>query len=140
MARKDRGGKKESPFASVERGKLSFSFEFFDTSTECYCFSNGTPEQIKKAMARLRQLSEKTFSELLAEKKVLHLHPVDWDKTTKPEGFPDAKAMEMEAFQFALLGVNGQLTRVYGALSRDTFYIVWIDWNHEIWPTLKRHT
>lgn len=140
MARRDKGGKKESPAAAIERGKITFSFEFFDTNTDRYCLSNGTPEQIKAVMLRLRQINEKTLHELLAERKVSHFHPIDWDKTTEQGGFPDARANAMEPFQFALLGVNGQLTRVYGGLYRDTFYIVWIDWNHEIWPSLKRHT
>lgn len=138
MARKGKPEKESE--SAIPRGKLNFSFEFFDTETTKYCLSNGTPEQIKAALARLKETNGKTLLELLRESKVRHFHEVDWDQTTEPDGFPDPRAMEMQAFQFALLGVNGQLTRVYGALSRDTFYIVWIDWNHEIWPSLKKHT
>lgn len=46
----------------------------------------------------------------------------------------------LEPFHFALLGVNGQLTRVFGAYSSGTFYIVWFDLDHMIWPSELKHT
>jgi len=71
---------------------------------------------------------------------VYHFAEVDWACTTERSGFPEDAANQMSAFHFALLGVNGQCARVYGAYSENTFYIVWFDRNHEIWPTPLRHT
>lgn len=115
--------------------KLRFSFEFYDTSSNEFCLSRWTQEQIRLTLTRLLEISSKTFHELSREKKVLHFHEVIWERTIKTSGFPNKEANKLHAFQFALLGVNGQLARVFGAYAENVFYIVWFDLNHEIWPT-----
>jgi hypothetical protein len=97
-------------------------------------------EQIKESLGRLKDINQKNYNELWSNKAVLHFHPVIWEETTEKKGFPYKQANDMEAFQFSLLGINHQKARVYGAYSGDTFYIVWFDLNHEIWPTFKKWT
>ena len=91
-------------------------------------------------MNRLKDVSAKTFNELMQQRKVLHFGPVLWEKTIKPQGFEVPQLEALEPFHFALLGVNGQLTRVYGAYGSSIFYIVWFDLNHLIWPTPLKNT
>ena len=119
--------------------KLVFSFEFYDTS-EDFCLSKFKREDVKKALERLRQLNCKTLDEIFRQKKVLHFHEVDWNKTIKKSGFPSTMANQLSPFQFSLLGINNQKARVYGAYQNNIFYIVWFDLDHEIWPTFLKNT
>jgi hypothetical protein len=120
--------------------KISFSFEFYDTQDDTYCMSKFSTEQVRKAMNRLKDISTKTFHELQQQRKVLHFGSVVWEKTIKPTGFENAAINGLDSFHFALLGVNEQLARVYGAYSQGVFYVVWFDLEHKIWPTKLRNT
>jgi hypothetical protein len=120
--------------------KIKFSFEFYDLSQDGYCLSEWPPEKIKRALACLKDINTKSFLELQKNKRVYHFDEVIWSRTVMPEGFPDARTHAMSPFHFALVGVNGQLARVFGAYSSGTFYIIWFDLNHEIWPVPLKNT
>lgn len=120
--------------------KLNFSFEFYDISEQTYCLSNFTSEQVKIAMTRLKEISTLTFEELRRNDRVFHFGSVTWEKTIKKNGFENKVLDVLPPFHFALLNVNEQLCRVYGAYYQGTFYIVWFDLNHEIWPTKLKNT
>lgn len=139
MASKRTGKRIESAPAPITV-RVRFSFEFYDLTQDKYCLSKAEPLQVRRIMERLRQINEKTFAELNQAGAVLHFHSVDWDKTRERHGFPYAQLADFEAFQVALLGVNGQKARLYGAYSANIFYVVWFDLEHHIWPSFKRHT
>ncbi len=120
--------------------KIKFSFEYYDTNSTDYCISCWSKEQIRKSLKRLKEINEKSFKELLRSRRVYHFREVNWEKTTKPEGFDDTRVKKMAAFHFALLGINKQLARVYGAYSLGIFYIIWFDLDHKIWPTPLKNT
>ena len=119
--------------------KLRFSFEYYD-STSKYCLSSCTGEQVKKTLSRLKDINSKTLNELRRERWVYHFNEVIWENTKEKGGFPDSRLSKLPAFHFALLGVNQQLARVFGAYSQDTFYIVWFDLNHKIYPSPLKNT
>lgn len=131
-------GKIETP--KLPLLKLNFSFEYYATLDDKYCLSKFSSIQIKTAMSKLKEISAMTFEELQRNRAVLHFGAVVWEKTIKPDGFGINALKSIEAFHFALLGVNGQLCRVFGAYYQGTFYIVWFDLNHEIWPTKLKNT
>lgn len=119
--------------------KIRFSFEYYDKSSTNYCLSCWGQVQIRNALLRLQEICTKSFNDLSRERRVYHFGEVDWEKTTKKSGFPDRRVHQLPAFHFSLLG-NNQKARVYGAYSTGTFYIVWFDLNHDIWPVQLRHT
>ncbi len=131
--------KNRIPEPKIPNNKIKFSFEFYDTSCK-YCLSNWGEGKIAAALGRLQDINSKTFDDLRRESVVYHFNSVDWSKTIERSGFPLAVANELEPFHFSLLGVNGQKARVFGAYSQGTFYIVWFDLNHVIWPTLLKNT
>ena len=120
--------------------KMRFSLEYYDKSSSNYCLSCWGQEQIRKALLRLRDICAKSFNDLSRERRVYHFGEVIWEKTTKKLGFPNNRVNQLPAFHFALLGINNQKARVYGAYSTGIFYIVWFDFNHEIWPVELKHT
>lgn len=118
-------------------GKIKFSFEYYDLKRPEYCLSGWTNDQIKDSLARLKEINEKTHNELHQQRSVYHFHEVDWDKTKEKSGFP----MILEnPYQFALLGVNGQLARVFGSYVGGVFYIVWFDLTHCVSPSKMKNT
>ncbi len=77
------------------------------------------------------------------QRKVYHFTPTDWSKSSMfPEGFPDyIKALNhLDPFHFAILGLNQQKARVFGAVAGSTFYVVWFDYNHSILPYRLKNT
>jgi hypothetical protein len=120
--------------------KLTFSFEYYDKCSTRYCVSKWTETQIRDTILRLQEVCTKTFNDLRIQRGVYHFNEVDWSQTTEKNGFPNSRVNELPAFHFALLNVNRQLARVFGAYSTGVFYIVWFDLNHEIWPSLLQHT
>lgn len=120
--------------------KIKFSFEYYDLSRPEYCLSEWQTEQIKKALERLKDINTKSFLDLRKDRVVYHFGEVIWEKTIEKNGFTDPRLKPMAPFHFSLLNVNGQKTRVYGAYSEGTFYIVWFDLEHIIWPSFLRNT
>lgn len=124
-----------------EAKNIAFSFEFYDTSCENkYCLSKWEKDQVALALARLKDINNKTYNEISKDAKGYHFNQVDWDKTNKKEGFPDVRLKNLPPFHFSLVGINNQKARVFGAYSENVFYIVWFDFNHEIWPSYKKYT
>ena len=130
----------EVPTPKLPDENIQFSFRFYDTSSKEFCISRWGEEKIFASLKALQDINRKTYSELLGGKTVYHFHPVPWEQTDKKNGFPNANVNALDAFQFALIGVNGQKARVFGALARNTFYIVWFDLEHKIYPTWKKNT
>lgn len=120
---------------------LKFSFEFYDCSGK-YCISDWKKEDIQKTLGCLGNINTKSFSELSRDRRVYHFFEVDWKRTIEKRGFPNPRINNLPPFHFALIGVNNQKARVYGAYSGQSrvFYIVWFDLEHKIWPTEKRNT
>ncbi len=119
---------------------LKFSFEYYDLESDEYCISCWNKEQIRQSLLRLQEISSLSFNELRIGKRVYHFGEVNWADTAYPKGFPNEKLSALPAFHFALLGINGQKARVFGVYSTGTFYIVWFDLEHEVWPSFKKFT
>lgn len=130
----------EIPQPSINKNdKLTFSFEFYDNNGK-YCLSKFKQGDVPLVLERLKQLNEKTINEILRDKNVLHFHEVYWERTTEKKGFPSSTVNSFNPFQFSLNGINNQKARIYGALTSTIFYIVWFDLEHQIWPSIKKHT
>lgn len=142
MAKKHKNGPRFPLTELPENRKITFSFEYYDTSCDNYCISNQkwNRQQIKRTLYCLSDVSSKSFNQLRREKREYHFNEVDWKSTIKKSGFPSPTVNQMSPFHFSLIGVNGQLARVYGSYYQGIFYIVWFDLEHEIWPVELKHT
>ena len=138
MGIKAKANRSVPPPQLPENQKLRFSFEYYDGSK--YCVSEWTKKDIKDALLRLREVCRMTFNDLRRGSRVYHFHEVDWNTTSEKTGFADPDVNQLQPFQFALLGINKQRARIYGAYSTGTFYIIWFDLNHSITPSLQKHT
>ena len=66
--------------------------------------------------------------------KALRAHRLRWEETSEPTGFAhlNPQLREQEAWQFEI-SVN-EHGRVHGLLLDNTFFVVWIDPKHEMYP------
>jgi hypothetical protein len=128
------------PQPNLSQDKIRFSFEFYDTDRNDYCLSAWEQNQIRETLGRLKQVNTKSFQELNKDRRVMHFGEVDWGKTTEHRGFNNPTLALLPPFHFALLGVNGQKARVFGAYAGGVFYIVWFDLEHVIWPSFLKNT
>jgi len=115
--------------------ELRFSFKFFDASDEEMCpvsFGDGYTQTL---MQRLRDLSSwkvKRFTG--AQDQSVRNHQHDWTKTSRPKGFANLNAyfQDYPGWQFCLTAnAHG---RVHGIIIDDTFHVIWLDQDHNLYP------
>ncbi len=95
-------------------------------------FSDGYTQTL---MERLKDLSSWTVQRFTSEyNKTLRNHKHTWEKTARPEGYVHLNAAyrELEGWQFCLTA--NEHGRVHGVIIDDTFYVIWLDCNHRMYP------
>jgi len=143
MKRNNKKGKPRDdkiPIPDIKDETIKFSFKYYDTDTNKYCISNWNTSDILRTLVRFQEINKKTYLDMYRDKFVYNFHPVDWAQTTKKDGFPTENANQIDPYQFSILGVNNGKARVFGCFANNIFYIVWFDYNHEIWPSPLKHT
>jgi|SRR6185436_8144090 len=135
-----KNNKKTIPVPELPKDEtLKFSFRCYDESGR-YCLSKWEKSDVLTVLKRLKDLNTKTYNELQRNRSVYHFHAVNWEITTEKKGYSDVFLKNKEPFQIALVGINNQKARLYGAFERNTFYIVWFDFDHTITPSTLKHT
>lgn len=129
------------PEGSILKGKtpeleLKFSFKYFDSSDEELCPPKFNENYTQVLMERLKALSSWTVQEFISSNsKSIRSHPHIWEKTSRPNGFSHLN----EQLKGTITGWQFQLTlsehgRVHGFFINNTFYIVWLDKDHKLYP------
>jgi hypothetical protein len=145
----DQSGKRiprasEEPFQDLIR----FSFKFLDDETEDFLPSKSETRDhyLATLMGRLRTVSTYKIGEFLGNRsmqKGIDAHPIDWtDPRVKnhEDGFsrvPKADEQARDAannyaWQFSL--TKNEYGRVHGFILGSTFYVVWLDPEHLLYP------
>lgn len=115
--------------------ELRFSFKFFDASDSELCPRVFPDTYIHTLMERLKDLSSWTIQQFTQQRhKVLRNHQHKWEETSRPEGFK-----HLNAYLRSYPGWQFQLTanehgRVHGIIIADTFYVIWLDRDHKLYP------
>ncbi len=119
----------------VPNNLLRFSFKFFDGADDELCPTAFPDGYTRTLMERMRDLSSWTISQFESRvDKAVRNHKHDWSKTSRPNGFSSLN----EQFQ-AYSGWQFQLTanehgRVHGIIIDNTFYVIWLDVEHNLYP------
>ncbi len=114
---------------------LKFSFKFFDHTDAEMCpaaFKDGYTQTL---MRRLQALSGWTVAEFTGrEEKSIRNHRHDWARTSRPDGFSHLNEhyRAYEGWQFCLTA--NEYGRVHGIIIDDTFYVIWLDQDHRMYP------
>jgi hypothetical protein len=86
-------------------------------------------------MERLRDLSSWKVVDFTGKtEKSVRNHSHQWDRTTRPNGFANLNAhyQAYDGWQFCLTA--NEHGRVHGIIMDDTFYVIWLDHDHALYP------
>lgn len=115
--------------------ELRFSFKYFDESDGVMCPGSFSSGYTRALMQRMRDLSSWTVKQFTSQAhKTVRNHRHDWSRTTRPNGFGalNEQMKAYEGWQFCLsANAHG---RVHGILIDDTFYVIWLDKDHRLYP------
>ncbi|HSU15748.1 hypothetical protein [Longimicrobium sp.] len=119
----------------VEPERLRFSFRYLDTTHPAFSLARCGAGYFHLLLKRLHELSSLSAEEFRARRSgTLRVHPIDFsDPRVAVPGFGirGVRADEI-AWQFALsANAHG---RVHGFLFEDTFYVRWLDPEHNLYP------
>lgn len=115
--------------------KLRFSFELFDQADQELCPQSFRDGYTQTLMQRLRDISTWKVNDFCTKfDKALRNHQHDWSKTSRPEGFGNLNDhfKGKDGWQFCLSA--NEHGRVHGIIIDDTFYVIWLDHDHRLYP------
>ena len=112
---------------------LRFSFKLFDLADPHVCPENFAEGYVRALMERLKGLSTWTVNEFVGNSdKSVRNHVITWEKTSRPDGFDLPEQYEAyRPFQFSISA--NERGRVHGLLIDDTFHLIWLDENHNLY-------
>lgn len=115
---------------------IRFSFKFLDETDDAFQFEGNQPHYFLKLLQRLRDMSRLEMSDVLrnlGQHKGMRCHPIDWSETTRVNGFGiPIDGADANAWQFSL--TSNEHGRVHGFLIESTFFVVWLDPQHNLYP------
>ena len=117
---------------------IRFSFQHFDPSDEEVCPPTFQPRYTQTLMERLKALSSWSVKEFMnSHSKSIRAHTHDWEKTARPRGFQhlNEQLRASPAWQFQLS--KDEHGRVHGFFIGNTFYVIWLDRDHKVYPGRK---
>jgi hypothetical protein len=114
---------------------LTLSFKYFH-QREPFLFAHGDEQYPTNLLERLRGVCQMTANDFRnAGNKALRCHQIDWQETSEPNGFDHINpqlASQIVPFQFSVsANLHG---RVHGFWIEETFFIVWLDPTHALYP------
>ena len=101
-------------------GKVSVSLKYFDSKFEC--FSKWQPRDLKQFTAWLGKVREKSKADITSDTKLCHRHHGEVKRLPAE--------ISRETFVYGLRITDK--ARVHGIFSGDTFYLIWLDRNHNL--------
>jgi len=116
--------------------KLRFSFSLFDASDKEVCPDVFDDRYTHTLMVRLKDLSSWTVKQFVGQyNKAVRNHEIDWSDTSRPNGFShlNEQYREAPAWQFSVS--SNKHGRVHGVIIDDTFYVIWLDCDHKLYPS-----
>jgi hypothetical protein len=133
-------GKKPNPVWYVPAGDihLRFSFKYLDVYHLRFSVSKCGESFLVELATRLKEYSTWTVEQFRdANNTVEHRHPIYFPDTSEPQGFTGIDPEEFadgENWQFSVSLSPGCMGRVHGVLLGDTFFVVWLDKCHRLYP------
>ena len=119
---------------------LRFSFKYLDlVGNAKFSLKRCRDGYLHTFLERLRDLSRLTAKEFRTNRsRALRAHPIDFRETTEPQGFRalNEQLRAEQAWQFQLTA--NEHGRVHGVLLLDTFFVVWIDPDHELYSSQRQ--
>lgn len=116
---------------------LRFSFHFFDRKHEAFNCGDTEAEWYIGLLDSFKEVSGLSLIELKQQRQHYDAHEHDWDKLDYEYTLPQLlwDQVRDHCLQFRISKSDG---RVHGFTINNTFYIVWLDPHHNLYPC-ERH-
>ena len=114
---------------------VRFSFKHIDLQSTEFGPAHCCQEYLRCLVERLRHYSQWPLEEFLDQNNQDNRHMIDFRVTRFAEGFPNVNLDQLqyhEAWQFGLR--RDRRWRVHGIVLGDTFFVIWLDPNHLLFP------
>lgn len=115
--------------------KIIFSFRFLDLKTEPFNLGGVCEKWYPELFQMLSNVSNYTRSDLILANGTFRCHTHDWDKLDYKFNFDDDFLDQVDCRQIRIGKSKGG---IHGFLIGNTFYIVWLDRHHNLYP-MDRH-
>ena len=118
-----------------EPERIRFSFRYLDTAHPAFSIARCDRVYFRLLLARLRAISALSVDEFRSRRSgTLRIHPIDFsDDRVSIRSFGIREIdVDEQAWQFALSA--NEHGRVHGFLTEDTFYVRWLDPEHNLYP------
>lgn len=115
---------------------LRFSFKYLDFNNPKFHYDDCADGYLQKILVRLRDIGGYTIKRFRYEQTAsLRNHRISWDRSSEPQGFSclNEELRQEESWQFGVTA--NEHGRVHGFLIDETFYIVWLDPLHRLFPS-----
>jgi|SRR5579872_1396148 len=120
---------------------LRFSFKHLDFNYPKFHPSRCSLQYFLKLFEILQRFSSWTVDDFIDQNNTEHRHIIPFENSSEPDGFqqiPEIDAEQLgyhEGWQFGVSPDQRENRwRVHGLLVDDTFYVVWLDQNHQLFP------
>jgi hypothetical protein len=143
MPSQSRGGIPEAHTPS-ENAPVRFSFKYLDGDNSRFQILCCESEFFTALLRSLQLFSTWTVDIFMDQNNKQHRHTIDFGCTSEPNGFINAPNFDPEqlgiheAWQLSIYPfVPYRSERVHGILIDDTFFVVWLDPRHILYPERK---
>jgi len=127
--------------AEIDSLPLRFSFKHLDLTNQKFRPSGCSNEYLCKFFEVLRLFSGWTVGDFIDQNNREKRHIIDFEASSEKDGFQNIPDVDREQFGFLQgwqFGVffKGEYNRwrAHGILADDTFYVVWLDERHLLYP------
>src|SRR5882762_4429550 len=122
---------------------LKFSFKHLDLNNSKFHWSQCPVTFFQKLLEIMARFSTWRVEEFTEENNEEHRHWINFPDTSEPQGFQNIPNVDSEQFGYEYgyqFGVNPAIPwnrwRAHGILIDDTFFLVWLDPDHRLFPAV----
>jgi hypothetical protein len=144
MGNRRKGGVKPPQRPSNPR-RLRFSFRYLQADHPKFDIKHCNSDYMAHLLRALQRYSSFTVDQFIEiDPSDQHRHPIHLSDSSEPRGFPsidpdvDEDLWTDQVLQFALSEdkiAPRSAWRVHGFIYEDVFYVVWLDSQHNLFPT-----
>jgi hypothetical protein len=126
---------------AVDTLPLRFSFKYLHFDNPKFYPSECSVEYLRKLFEALHHFSKWTVGHFIWPNNEEHRHIINFEQTCEKDGFQHIPQIDQEQFgyqegwQFSIWPERYYCDwRVHGVLGDDTFFVVWLDEHHRLFP------
>ena len=141
MPRSNEGLGIPAPRLGIATRPLRFSFKYLDTTHRKFAVTNCDVGFLRSLLAALRKFSDWRVEDFMEQNNREHRHIIDFAASSEKDGFvraPEINKDQLWHHEPWQLGIppdqRGSRWRIHGILLDDTFFIVWLDPKHALFP------